>query len=76
MMISCLNPVNHHFVTYSNKYIAEHKITVLAKLIPPLFYANLSDVILLCWEVPGVECHRSLIAEWLQEYLEIVVPAL
>jgi len=33
-----------------------------------------SDAILLCWEKPGKFCHRRLVAEWLEEALEIEVP--
>jgi uncharacterized protein (DUF488 family) len=31
------------------------------------------NAILLCWESFNVRCHRRLVAEWLEEKLEIVV---
>jgi len=34
------------------------------------------NAILLCWESFNVRCHRRLVAEWLEEKLEIVVPEL
>jgi len=32
------------------------------------------DAILLCWEKPGVFCHRRIVAEWLERELGISVP--
>lgn len=58
------------------EYVAEYKRDVLAKLDPAKVYADLSDAILLCWEAPGAECHRRLVAEWFKERLEIAVPEL
>src|SRR5712691_9790245 len=34
------------------------------------------DAILVCWESFNVKCHRRLVAEWLEEKLEIVVAEL
>ncbi len=34
------------------------------------------DAILLCWESPGEDCHRRLIAAWLESHLKIKVPEL
>ncbi len=34
------------------------------------------DVIMLCWEAPGENCHRRLAARWLETELGIVVPEL
>lgn len=58
------------------EYVAEYKHDVLAKLDPAKVYSDLSDAILLCWEVPGTECHRRLVAEWFKERLEIAAPEL
>lgn len=32
------------------------------------------DAILLCWEAPGVFCHRRVVAEWLERELGTSVP--
>ena len=59
------------------QYVAEYKRDVLARLGPGKVAADLGpDAILLCWEVPGADCHRRLVAEWLQESLGIAVPEL
>ena len=34
------------------------------------------EAILLCWEKPGVFCHRRLLAEWLEEGLGIEIAEL
>jgi hypothetical protein len=50
---------------------------ILDKLDPRQVYDDLGeDAILLCWEAPGVFCHRRLVAEWLEEHLGIEVPEL
>jgi len=60
-----------------SEYIAEYDRNVLAKLDPAEVYADLgSDAILLCWEPPGVDCHRRLVAEWLETSLNIKIPEL
>jgi len=58
------------------EYVAEYKRDVLGKLDPQKVYAELSDSILLCWEVPGENCHRRLVAEWLEKSLNISIPEL
>lgn len=58
------------------KYVAEYKRDVLGKLDPQKVYAELSDSILMCWEVPGENCHRRLVAEWLEKSLNIKIPEL
>lgn len=57
-------------------YVAEYKKDVLGKLDPQKVYADLSDSILMCWELPGENCHRRLVAEWLETALNIKVPEL
>jgi hypothetical protein len=37
---------------------------------------NSDDTIMLCWEQPGVFCHRRITAFWLERELGIVVPEL
>jgi len=56
------------------EYVAEYKRDVLAKLDPAKVYADLSDSILLCWERPGEDCHRRLVAEWIESSLGVKVP--
>lgn len=33
-----------------------------------------AEPILLCWEEPGVFCHRRLVAIWFEEHLGVTVP--
>ena len=59
------------------EYCAEYQRNVLAKLDPAKVSADLGpDAILLCWESPGEECHRRLVAEWLEKSLNIKIPEL
>lgn len=59
------------------EYVTEYKHDVLAKLDPAKVAADLGpDAILLCWESPGEDCHRRLIAEWLEQNLGTPVPEL
>jgi hypothetical protein len=55
-------------------FVEEYTSTVLAKLDPAKVYADLSDAVLLCWERPGENCHRRLIAEWIESSLGVEVP--
>jgi hypothetical protein len=56
-------------------YIEEYRRDVLGRLDPAAVYTELGpDAILLCWEAPGRDCHRRLIAEWLEKALGIEVP--
>jgi uncharacterized protein (DUF488 family) len=49
----------------------------LSKLDPQKVFSDLGqDAILLCWEKPGEDCHRRLVAEWLEGLLGIKVPEL
>jgi hypothetical protein len=48
---------------------------ILAGLDPQEIHESLGDnAVLLCWEKPGVWCHRRLAAEWFEGALSIVVP--
>lgn len=54
-----------------------HFEAILAKLDPAEVAASLPDgAVLLCWEAPGVRCHRRRVAEWIEEALGIKVPEL
>jgi len=47
---------------------------VLGVLDPRKVYEELGeDAILLCWENPGEFCHRRLVAQWLEEALDITI---
>lgn len=59
------------------EYVKEYRRDVLAKLDPAKVVADLGeDAILLCWEKPGEDCHRRLVAEWLESHTGIKVPEL
>lgn len=58
------------------EYVAEYEATVLSKLDPAKVFADLSDSILCCWERPGEDCHRRLVAAWIETCLGIKVPEL
>lgn len=57
------------------QYVIEYRRDVLDRLDPAKVVADLGDdAILLCWEKPGEDCHRRLVAEWLEKFLGIIVP--
>lgn len=55
---------------YERKYREE----VLSKLDPQQIYDMFKDNVLLCWEDPGVFCHRRIVSCWLKETIGIEVP--
>jgi hypothetical protein len=59
------------FIKYTEKYYSE----VLDKLDPKRVFDDLGETaILLCWEAPGIFCHRRLVAEWFEKTLGVNVP--
>lgn len=58
------------------EYVEEYKRDVLSKLDPVRVYADLTDAILLCWEKPGDDCHRRLVADWIENALDVKVQEL
>jgi hypothetical protein len=57
---------------YDRKMLAR-----LKTLDPRALYAELGEnAVLLCWEAPGVRCHRRMVAEWFEQALGIEVPEL
>lgn len=58
------------------EYVSEYKLNVLSKLDPAKVYSDLSDSILCCWEAPGQDCHRRLVAEWIEFHMGVIVPEL
>src|SRR5262245_48663559 len=50
---------------------------LLARLDPRELYDALGEsAVLLCWEAPGIRCHRRWVASWLEDALKIEVPEL
>lgn len=59
------------------EYVKQYKKTVLKDLDPGEIAEVLGDnAVMLCWEGPGKNCHRRLVAEWLEKALKIKVPEL
>lgn len=54
-------------------YVTEYKSMVLDKLDPVNVYSDLSESIILCWERSGEDCHRHLVAEWLEKSLDVKI---
>lgn len=49
----------------------------LRSLNPRELYESLGEnAVLLCWEAPGIDCHRRNVAEWFEFHLGVVVPEL
>ena len=47
---------------------------ILDRLDPRRVYEELgSESVLLCWEGAGQFCHRRLVAQWLEEHLEVII---
>ena len=55
---------------YTKAYYSE----VLSKLDPKKVWNDLADKTLLCWEKSGKFCHRRIVAEWLQNNLNVSIP--
>ena len=59
------------------EYVEEYTRDVLKKNDPAKVLLRLgAKSILMCWEKPGQDCHRRLVAAWLEESLKIKVPEL
>jgi uncharacterized protein (DUF488 family) len=57
-------------------YKEQYQKEVLDTLNPKEIYENLKDSTLICWETKGKFCHRRLVAEWLENKLNINIPEL
>ena len=58
-------------------YTEQYQKMILNFLDPKKVFDELgNDAVLLCWEKPGMFCHRRLVAEWLEKNLGIKVPEL
>lgn len=55
-------------------YIEEYYKQVLSKLDPEEVYKKIDNSILLCYEPSDIFCHRSIVAAWLELFLDIYVP--
>jgi hypothetical protein len=61
-------------IQYYKQFYKEH---VLDKLCPEKVYDDIKDgSVMLCWEKPGLFCHRYLVSRWLENRLKIIVPEL
>lgn len=61
----------------NNDYINLYYETVLDKLNPQQVYNELGEnAVLLCWENKEKFCHRHIVAEWLENNLDIEVKEL
>jgi len=57
-----------------DEYVVAYIETILDRLDPFQVYAGMGDdAILLCWEKPGLFCHRRIVAEWFKKHLGIKV---
>jgi uncharacterized protein (DUF488 family) len=57
------------------KFTKRYTKETLSQLDPRQVYADLGeDAVLLCFEKPGVFCHRRIVAKWLEDNLGISVP--
>ena len=52
----------------------EYKRDVLAALDPHQILAAYKDSVLLCWEGDPTNCHRRMVARWIEESTGVVVP--
>lgn len=53
----------------------QHYQEILSHLDARSVYNELGeDAILLCWEKPGQNCHRRMVAEWFEKELGVEVP--
>jgi len=57
-----------------DEYVVAYIENILGRLDPFQVYTDLGeDAILLCWEKPGLFCHRRIVAEWFSKHLDIKV---
>lgn len=62
-----------HKISWQN-YVEIYQEDILDKLDPEKVYSDLGeDAVILCWEKPGMLCHRRLIADWFYDHLQIKV---
>jgi hypothetical protein len=59
-------------------YTQAYKAKVLDLLDPrEVLYEQIGvTATILCWELPGLFCHRRLFAQWIEDRLEITIPEL
>lgn len=74
-----LNGYNNHQLSVTD-YCRIYREEILASLEPMNVAEDLqqmgSEVVMLCYEPPGVFCHRALVADWLSLSLKRYVPEL
>lgn len=75
-----LAPLYWFFINYKltqNKelYTERYNNLILKPLDAAKIYSVLGeDSVLLCWEHPGLFCHRRLVAKWFESELGILIP--
>ncbi len=70
---SLVKEYKRHNISWQN-YVEIYQEDILDKLDPEKVYNDLrEDAVILCWEKPGMLCHRRLIADWLYDRLRIRV---
>lgn len=57
---------------YTARFVEE----ILLPLDPHQLYEELQYSILLCWEAPNKFCHRRIVAQWLEDSLDVEIPEL
>jgi len=55
------------------EYVRRYNKEVLSILDPASIYAELQNSILICYERDPRECHRSLVASWIEQALGVIV---
>lgn len=56
-----------------DEYTEAYHLQVLDHLDPVKVYTDLKDSVLLCYEVSHAFCHRHIVAQWLEDQLDIIV---
>lgn len=56
-------------------YVWEYN-EMLSRRDPLKIWSDLGDCILICYEKPGENCHRRLVAVWLENSLNVKIPEL
>jgi hypothetical protein len=72
--LDCLAPT-WQMLRMSKVEYDRHYMQLLGGLDPQAVVDRLADnSVLLCWEQPGISCHRRLVAEWLEQGTKLVIP--
>lgn len=71
-----LAPREEMFGLNRENFLVAYRKEILEKLVPEEVWESCGGEkgILICWESPFLFCHRRMIAEWLEESLDRVIP--